>query len=48
MFASDWPYGNHLPAVRAVTKACRGDQGLSYMICAENAARLLKLPLGGN
>ncbi|MBI9083270.1 MAG: amidohydrolase [Desulfobacterales bacterium] len=43
LFASDWPYGNHLPAVRAVQKACGGDRGLERMIFCENAARLLKL-----
>ena len=47
LYASDWPYGNHLPAKKSVTKACRGDQRLAHMIFAENAARLLQLPLDG-
>lgn len=43
LYASDWPYGNHLPPIKAVHKACRGDAGLARMIFADNAARLLKL-----
>jgi predicted TIM-barrel fold metal-dependent hydrolase len=43
LYASDWPYGNHLPAVRSVARACRGDNRLADMIYCENAARLLKL-----
>ena len=43
LFASDWPYGNHLPAIRAVERACRGDRRLERMIFFENAARLLRL-----
>jgi uncharacterized protein len=46
LYASDWPYGNHLPPIKAVTKACRGDERLTRMILAENAARLLNLSAG--
>jgi len=46
LYASDWPYGNHLPPIKAVTKACRGDEDVVRMIFAENAARLLNLPAG--
>ena len=40
-FASDWPYGRHRPALRAVAAACRGDRRVERMILYENAARLL-------
>lgn len=46
LYASDWPYGNHLPPLKAVNKACRGDDRLARLIFADNAARLLKLPAG--
>lgn len=43
MYASDWPYGNRLPAVKIVKKACKGDAALEKRIFYENAAELLKL-----
>ena len=43
MYASDWPYGNRLPAVRATRKACGGDRSLEDRIFWENAAQLLKI-----
>ncbi|MFY9396863.1 MAG: amidohydrolase family protein [Desulfomonilia bacterium] len=43
MYASDWPYGNRLPAVRAAKKACRGDRSLEDRIFWKNAAELLKM-----
>jgi len=46
LYASDWPYGNHRPPIKAVVKACRGDDGLAGMILGENAARLLNLQTG--
>ncbi len=43
MYASDWPYGNRIPAVNIVKKACKGDKGLESRILYENAASLLAL-----
>lgn len=43
LYGSDWPWGNHIPAIKAVRKACRGDRSLEDVIFHENAARLLKL-----
>jgi predicted TIM-barrel fold metal-dependent hydrolase len=41
LFASDWPYGNRLPALAIIREACRGDRGLERRILFENAAELL-------
>ncbi len=41
MYGSDWPYGNHLPALRIVRRACKGDASLERRIFYENAAKLL-------
>lgn len=41
MYASDWPYGERLPAVKRVKKACRGDNYLEKLVFYENAASLL-------
>jgi hypothetical protein len=43
LYGSDWPWGNHLPAIKIVRKACRGDRALENLIFRENAARLLGL-----
>jgi uncharacterized protein len=43
LYGSDWPWGNHIPAIKAVRKACRADKSLEELIFHENAARLLKL-----
>jgi predicted TIM-barrel fold metal-dependent hydrolase len=43
MYASDWPYGNRIPAIKIIKKACRGDSGLEKRIFYENAAALLKI-----
>jgi len=43
LYASDWPYGNHRPAIKAVRKACRGDDHMTRMLLADNAARLLNI-----
>jgi len=43
LYGSDWPWGNHIPAIKAVRKACRGDRALEDVIFHKNAARLLKL-----
>lgn len=41
MYGSDWPYGNHLPTLRIVRRACKGDASLARRIFYENAAMLL-------
>jgi predicted TIM-barrel fold metal-dependent hydrolase len=41
MYASDWPYGNMMPAIRIIEKACRGDRGLERRLFYENAAEVL-------
>ena len=41
LFASDWPYGLRLPAIRAAEEACGGDAGLKKVLFYENAAALL-------
>jgi uncharacterized protein len=41
MYASDWPYGNRIPAIKIIKKACKGDSGLKKRIFYENAAELL-------
>ena len=41
MYASDWPYGNRIPAIKIIKKACKGDSGLEKRIFYENAAELL-------
>lgn len=46
LFASDWPYGNHRPAICAVERACGRDSALVRKVLGENAARLLKLDGG--
>ncbi len=43
MYASDWPYGNRIPAIKIVKKACKKDEGLERRILFENAAALLNL-----
>jgi uncharacterized protein len=43
MYASDWPYGNRLPAIRIIKKACKGDTALEKRIFYENAAALIGL-----
>jgi predicted TIM-barrel fold metal-dependent hydrolase len=43
LYGSDWPWGNHMPAIRAVRKACRGDRTLENLIFYENAAGLLNV-----
>jgi uncharacterized protein len=41
MYASDWPYGNRIPAIKIIKKACKGDSALEKRIFYENAAELL-------
>jgi hypothetical protein len=43
LYGSDWPWGNHMPAIKIVRKACKGDKALENLIFNENAAGLLKL-----
>jgi predicted TIM-barrel fold metal-dependent hydrolase len=43
LYGSDWPWGNHIPAIKAVRKACQGDRTLENLIFCENAAGLLKV-----
>ncbi len=43
LYGSDWPWGNHMPAIKIVRKACKGDKTLENLIFHENATRLLKL-----
>jgi len=43
LYGSDWPWGNHIPAIKAVRKACKGDRTLENLIFFENAAGLLKV-----
>ena len=43
LYGSDWPWGNHLPGIKALRKACAGDRTLENLIFHENAARLLKM-----
>jgi len=43
MYASDWPWGNRPPAIRAVRIACRGDSKLEDLVFRQNAERILKL-----
>jgi predicted TIM-barrel fold metal-dependent hydrolase len=43
LYGSDWPWGNHIPAIKTVCKACKGDKALEGLIFHENAARLLDL-----
>ncbi len=43
LYGSDWPWGNHKPAIRILRKACRGDRSLEEKVFHQNAARLLKL-----
>ena len=42
MFASDWPYGPRVPAIRAAEEACGADAGLRRAVFWENAAGLLE------
>jgi predicted TIM-barrel fold metal-dependent hydrolase len=41
LFGSDWPWGNRKPALKILSKACRGDFHLERRILFENAAQLL-------
>ncbi len=41
LYGSDWPWGNHMPAIKIVRKACKGDKALENLIFHENAAGLL-------
>ena len=41
MYASDWPFGNRLPAVKIVKKACQGDKRLEQQIFYDNAVSLV-------
>lgn len=43
LYGSDWPWGNHLPAIKLVRNACKEDRALENLIFRENTARLLKL-----
>lgn len=43
MYVSDWPYGNRIPAIKIIKKACKGDKALEHRIFYENAAALLKI-----
>jgi hypothetical protein len=43
MYASDWPYGNRIPAIKIIKKACKGDKALEHQIFYENAASLLRM-----
>jgi len=43
LYASDWPWGDRLPNIRTVKKACRGDKALERRIFYENAAELMRL-----
>lgn len=43
LYGSDWPWGNHIPAIKIARKACNGDKTLEHLLFHENAARLLKL-----
>jgi len=41
LYASDWPYGNRMPAIKIVKKGCKGDRDVEKQILYENAASLL-------
>ncbi len=41
LYGSDWPYGNRLPAIKIIKKACKGDASLEKMIFFDNAASIL-------
>jgi predicted TIM-barrel fold metal-dependent hydrolase len=43
LYGSDWPWGNHIPAIKAVRRGCEGDRTLENLIFYENAAGLLKV-----
>jgi uncharacterized protein len=43
MYASDWPFGERIPAIQNVKKACEGDSALENRIFHENAAELLDI-----
>jgi predicted TIM-barrel fold metal-dependent hydrolase len=43
LYGSDWPWGNHIPAIKIVRKACKGDKTLEHLLFHENAAGLLGL-----
>jgi uncharacterized protein len=43
LFASDWPWGNRGTPIRAVKKACKGDEGILRRIFFENSAELLRI-----
>lgn len=45
MYASDWPFGNRIPALRAVRMACRGSKALEERILFHNARDLLGLKI---
>ena len=41
LFASDWPYGLRIPAIRTAQEACREDSGLRRAVFYGNAAEML-------
>ena len=41
MYASDWPFGNRLPAVKIVKKACQRNKALETRVLYKNAASLV-------
>ncbi|ETR65611.1 MAG: amidohydrolase 2 [Candidatus Magnetoglobus multicellularis str. Araruama] len=43
LYASDWPYGQRIPAIMAARSACGGDTHLEKAIFHDNAATLFKL-----
>jgi hypothetical protein len=43
LYGSDWPWGNHGPAIRSLREACKGDKALESLIFRENAVRVLGL-----
>ena len=43
LYASDWPYGNMMPAIKIIKKACKKDTAIQKLIFHENAAALLNL-----
>ena len=43
LYASDWPYGDRVTAIKTVKAACTGDKGVEKRIFFENAAELTHL-----
>jgi hypothetical protein len=43
LFASDWPFGSRIAAIKAVKAACGNDKGLAEMLFYKNTKYLLKI-----